>query len=440
MQSPSDLPSLMHACTLPLSRLSHSLNNSLALASMSVREPKDRPGRSTWVPAVSIQGKLYHRLGPLAPTDGETRQFAQLYVHDPADTEATTEFDARVAGFRFSQGTSNAERGRVAQLLRMLQDTLHDENPYVRDFIMAGELFANDAAGQPAELVISRDARPSDEARTLYDTDNDRPRTFQEVTVLVGEGEMERGCVRLRPRHVPNGAKWQRTTTRPKGTLLTNAPLEALLYDAASNAADGGNKVELSRATLDDLDLSGLRADHYVVARDGSFFEQPDRRGLQSIDFSNRAFDPLHFVLLFPLGDDGWHYYMERSDAPPLPRANAAADGTAAPPTDGALGAAFVADGAEDDVQSQTSEWSAASQCMGEPCASQVDGADGDGEFCDRCWDKWNKSGATLLSLADVSEGLKLHRRSRYAQRHRYAQQHRRPRRGCHGAPRGNRP
>lgn len=40
------------------------------------------------------------------------------------------------------------------------------------------------------------------------------------------------------------------------------------------------------------------------------------------IDFSNRAHDPLHFVLLFPHGDDGWHPYLQYG----APATNTAAD------------------------------------------------------------------------------------------------------------------
>ena len=375
---------------------------------MSVREPNNRPGGSTWVPAVTIQGKLYHRLGPLSPADGETKQFAQLYVHDPADTEATTEFDARLAGFRFSKGTSEAERARVAHLLRLLQDAMHTEHAYVQDFIMAAELFESNDAGQPAELLISRDARPDETARTQYDTANDRPRTYQEVTCLVGEGEMERGCVQLRRRHVPTGAKWQRKASQPKGTLLTHDALEAALSAAAWDA--DRDKFELSADSLGTLDLRGLRADHYVAASDGcGFFEQPDRRGLESIDFNHRAFDPLHFVLLFPHGDDGWHWYMERAAAPPVPRRDAATAAMAVDPTPAATG--FVEGDADDDVQSQASEWSAASQCVGEPCASHAEGDDDAAEFCDHCWDKWNATGANLHSRRQRSRRRPLSQR-----------------------------
>jgi len=101
---------------------------------------------------------------------------------------------------------------------------MRTENTYARDFIAAAELFATDDV-ENATLVISRDARPSDAHARQYDpASGGARRTFQEVTVLVGEGHMETGCIQLRHR---NGTIWD-------------------------------------------------------------------------IDFSNRAHDPLHFVLLFP--------------------------------------------------------------------------------------------------------------------------------------------
>ena len=54
------------------------LNNGLALASAKVKEPKKLPGDSRWRPSVVIQGKLYHRVGPLATPDNATPQFAQV--------------------------------------------------------------------------------------------------------------------------------------------------------------------------------------------------------------------------------------------------------------------------------------------------------------------------------------------------------------------------
>ena len=182
------------------------------------------------MPSVAIQGKLYHKIGPLEhdPDNPQwPRSFAQLYVHDPALDEASAnddEFQARAGNLKWPSNTSRLEKDRVLALLRSLQTMMRTENTYARDFIAAAELFATDDV-ENATLVISRDARPSDAHARQYDpASGGARRTFQEVTVLVGEGHMETGCIQLRHR---NGTIWD-------------------------------------------------------------------------IDFSNRAHDPLHFVLLFP--------------------------------------------------------------------------------------------------------------------------------------------
>ena len=53
-----------------------SLNNSLSMASLVVRE-RHQVGFS---PTVTFQGKATNRLGPLVPTDGQPPKFAQIYV------------------------------------------------------------------------------------------------------------------------------------------------------------------------------------------------------------------------------------------------------------------------------------------------------------------------------------------------------------------------
>ena len=41
------------------------------------------PPGSIYNPSVVIQGKLYHTIGPLQASAGDTPKFAQIYVHDP---------------------------------------------------------------------------------------------------------------------------------------------------------------------------------------------------------------------------------------------------------------------------------------------------------------------------------------------------------------------
>ena len=69
-----------------------------ARLSEEVQTPDNRPGRSGYMPSVTIQGKLYHKIGPLEhdPDNPQwPRSFAQLYVHDPALDEASANDDSR---------------------------------------------------------------------------------------------------------------------------------------------------------------------------------------------------------------------------------------------------------------------------------------------------------------------------------------------------------
>ena len=225
------------------------LNNSLALASSSISQPRNLPGGSSWSPTVSVQGKIYHNIGALNPADGADRRWAQMYVFDPSFDETTE----RLASLRLgSRNVSQRERANTEALLTALQHALHTDNSYVQDFITAGELFEEEPA-TPVELVLSRDARPADAHARQYDPattgGRGQPRSFAEVTVLMLEGQLETGCVQLRRRDGP----------------------------------------------------------------------------LYRINFNHRSFDPLHFVLLFPCGDDGWIWNMPRV----VPAAAAPSDGNA---------------------------------------------------------------------------------------------------------------
>jgi len=308
-----------------------SLNNALALASQVVHRPNTLPGNSTWAPSVKIQGKLYHKLGPLLPGD-DTPRFAQIYIHDPAEDAQTalqSEHLTRVANMRFSNGTSVAERERTTALLSRLQTMLHASNPWVQDFVMAGELMQTDLVDE-AELIISRDVRPVDAQARQFDPPNGGVRrVFQEVTVLVGE---------------------QRLTD-----------------------ATNGGAIRLTR-------------------RDGNVW---------NIDYSNRAHDPLHFVLMFPLGDEGWHYDMPYAtmDAP-APAARGAHGGGGVAGGGGAAGGGGSAGGGgaanEDDddnndgaISEADSAWSVAEECeatAARPCGGNF--------WCAPCWAKWRDAGA----------------------------------------------
>jgi hypothetical protein len=204
-----------------LREFSRQLNNSLALASQNVREVR-LPGQS-WMPTVVIQGRLYHRIGPLQPAPNQTPSFAQIYVHDP-EHNADDEARVRLGHMHLPQGTSQTKRGRLEELLIQLQAWLRLCNGYVQDFISACELGEGEVENQ--RLVINAEARPAGAHERIYN----RPEGWHEVAVLMDE-------------------------------------------------QPGPRDVTLHR-------------------RGG---------GLANISETHRAFDALHYVLLFPLGEDGWN-------------------------------------------------------------------------------------------------------------------------------------
>ena len=48
------------------------------------------------MPAVVIQGQLYHRMGPLPARDGENPSFAQIYINGPECKDPATEAATRL--------------------------------------------------------------------------------------------------------------------------------------------------------------------------------------------------------------------------------------------------------------------------------------------------------------------------------------------------------
>ncbi|KAF0294013.1 hypothetical protein FJT64_000780 [Amphibalanus amphitrite] len=108
------------------------LNTALSLASMMTREG--------YAPSVVIQGRLYHRLGPLQAGDGQEPSFAVIYVHDPACADPATEVAMRLSHVPLPRATSPAVQQRLLTLLEDLQVLLRAVNPYAQDFILALEL------------------------------------------------------------------------------------------------------------------------------------------------------------------------------------------------------------------------------------------------------------------------------------------------------------
>merc|ERR1711924_249313 len=169
-------------------------NNACALAYEEVLEP-DLEAGSGWQPSVVIQGKMYHRIGPLTEEAGKKKAFAQLYVHDPA---AADDIAATRRDYMFlPKGTSKKKRALALELLRELQAELSSCNTYVRDLVSAGEIFRSEDVPE-RQFVIDADKRPEHAHERTYNE-----HTFTEVSVLMLDafgGKAPRRCVKVRDR------------------------------------------------------------------------------------------------------------------------------------------------------------------------------------------------------------------------------------------------
>ena len=189
-------------------------NNLFALASLGCGQEIKHQGFS---PTFTVRGKIYHRIGSLLPQDGESPKFAQLYFHD-TDHEIGNRMEIM----------SSLDQ----QTVEIIQDTLHDCNPYICSLKSGLELMR---ISPDVKLVLHADERrrPSDAHARTYNLP-----TASEVGVLL------------------------------PGEITAN--MDVILHER------GG--------------------------------------AVRRISPVHRSYDPLHYVIMFPKGDDGFQLGMKRSD------------------------------------------------------------------------------------------------------------------------------
>ena len=136
----------------------------------------------------SVNGQVYHRIGPLNAAEGTTPQFAQLYMYDLADTPsgpAATELDHCI----------NMPHTRLLnrEVMQMLQTGMHCNNTLVQMFKTAGG-----ADTAVVRLVIQNPSATVDQR-----THNAPVPTAGEVAAIIpGDGTEDLGHrqIQLRPR------------------------------------------------------------------------------------------------------------------------------------------------------------------------------------------------------------------------------------------------
>ena len=135
-----------------------SINNAVCLTSIKVKE-RTFPGGFN--PSVIFEGKVMQFSGPLQAQVGETPIFAQLYVHDP-DLQVAQRFANMSLPGRMSQ----RQKDMLKQILKKVQNILHECNPFIQDFEQIVEI-PDEELGQ-GYLVINAKVRPTGEHERRY--------------------------------------------------------------------------------------------------------------------------------------------------------------------------------------------------------------------------------------------------------------------------------
>nr|XP_027196773.1 uncharacterized protein LOC113791226 [Dermatophagoides pteronyssinus] len=172
-----------------------------------------------------IQGQIYHRTGTLYPEEGEERQYAQLYVLDPA--EATEE-----------RLNHPANAGCDPDLMRRIAVIMQEVNEFVKSYRMLHEIVEESGFDDTIIMAIKND-RQADPRRY------NEPRVSEVAIVFNnsdGEPPFNRDIL-IHPRynpHYPNASKLKRIT-------ILDPNLDALTYPLLFPSGEQGWGVDLQR-------------------------------------------------------------------------------------------------------------------------------------------------------------------------------------------------
>ena len=155
-----------------LKQFSREINNAVCLASIQVTEKVFR----RFTPSVIFQGQVIQRAGALQAEDGETPRFSQLYCIDKT-LEETQRFENMI----LSSSVTNSQKQKLKDLLKMIQNVIHEHNPFVNDFKQILEMPAEEL--KHGKIVISAKAKPANEHPRRYNA----PTNLNEISILTNE-------------------------------------------------------------------------------------------------------------------------------------------------------------------------------------------------------------------------------------------------------------
>ena len=209
-------------------------------------------------------------MGPLYPSEGTSKAFAQTYMNDPAMGDVAP-LDLRMGRIYLPANTSKPDKKRVRELLDVFGQAICEHNPYVNDFVQV-----------PFSPRVLRGSPP------LYSRCLRAPQASQ----LTGKGDKKAKIViNADARPAP-----------PDGDVPASSHERRYNPPSTYKGLHGNQTYGEVSVLMPDADVGGRDV---VVQFHGG--------GIRRIHETHRSFDPLHFVLLFPAGDDGWKINMKKN-------------------------------------------------------------------------------------------------------------------------------
>lgn len=186
-------------------------NNALCMASIGFDDQIVQ--KDGWTPNVKIQGKIYHRHGPLFPSDGEKPKFAQIIVHDgnldqeqmylnqlERRMEVARGKSSKALQEKYVQAKAAMEVNR--ETMYNLQKWLHENNSYYLSYKALAQINPEEISDKI--LIILKDEKPKnseDHIRqwnlpecnevAIIDLSNDQARSA-DIRVHLKDGSVKR--------------------------------------------------------------------------------------------------------------------------------------------------------------------------------------------------------------------------------------------------------
>ena len=107
-------------------------------------------------PSFRIQGQVYHRIGSMVPSTGDTPKYNQIYFIDNQESQVATRCQI-VGGLR-------------ADIVSTINQLLHNDNHYVQLFKVAKNLFDQQDVPTNIRVVINEAKRLTGEHPRKYNS------------------------------------------------------------------------------------------------------------------------------------------------------------------------------------------------------------------------------------------------------------------------------